>query len=446
MRTLALTAAVIAAAALPYAPLGIGVPVVALLVAATVGVAVRRSLDTLLFGTLALGLALMPVLLDAGWVMAIDLAGACVLATVAVAGPRVWALAAPVRALDALPELVPSPPSGSVAPLRGLALGVVLVLPFGGLFWSADAAFAELAGGLPTPPLSTLPGRVAVFALVLAGALGLALAAKRVLAEPALPAAPTLGLAEWAIPLVLLDLLFLAFVSVQVTVLFGGHGHVLETAGLTYAEYAREGFWQLLAASVLTLAVVGAATRVAGVAPSSARLLRLLLGTLCLLTLVVVASALHRLQLYEEAFGLTRLRLVAETFALALGALFVLVLAAGATRAVRGEIARIVLAGGALGLIAFSVSNPDGRVAERNVDRWSRTGDLDIAYVQGLSADAVPALAGLPEPLRSEVLAPHRARLDRDEPFTSANLARHRARDLLASGAREPARAPSRAR
>ena len=57
-------------------------------------------------------------------------------------------------------------------------------------------------------------------------------------------------------PLGVLDALFVAFVAVQATVLFGGHAHVLETEGLTYAEYARQGFWQLLWVSALTLLVL----------------------------------------------------------------------------------------------------------------------------------------------------------------------------------------------
>ncbi|CAN5694417.1 hypothetical protein BH18ACT13_BH18ACT13_11700 [soil metagenome] len=101
-------------------------------------------------------------------------------------------------------------------------------------------------------------------------------------------------------------MLFLVFVVVQVTVLFGGHDHVLETAGLAYAEYARQGFWQLIVAAVLTLAVIAAAARVAQPHHAAEKtLLRALLGTLCVLTIVIVASALHRLDLYEEAFGLT---------------------------------------------------------------------------------------------------------------------------------------------
>ena len=369
MRVLALLAAFTAAALVPRAPLGIDVPLVVLLVGATVATSTRRSLDAALFGSLAVALACMPALLDAGWVVAVDLVAACLLAAAAVAGPRLIALLAPFRALDAVPELVPQVPHSSAPALRGLAFGTMLVLPFGVLFWTADAAFAELGRSAPIPSLSSLPARVFVFALVLFGALGLALAARRVFADPALPT-PKLSLSEWAIPLVLLDALFLAFVIVQVTVLFGGHDHVLETAGLTYAEYARQGFWQLIAAAVLTLLVVATAVRVAEVhRRSHGILLRALLGALCVLTIVTVASALHRLDLYEDAFGLTRQRLAAETFSWGLGGLFVLVLLVGAFRVVRRQVSRIAVAGIALGLLAFSLE-------PRRADRWTKRRSL----------------------------------------------------------------------
>jgi hypothetical protein len=66
---------------------------------------------------------------------------------------------------------------------------------------------------------------------------------------------------EWVLPLALLDALVAAFVLVQLTVLFGGSRHVLRRAGPTYAEYARSGFWQLLAVSALTLLVIAGAMR-----------------------------------------------------------------------------------------------------------------------------------------------------------------------------------------
>jgi len=432
VRALALLAAVVAAALVPHAPLGIDVPIVAAIVAVAVITSASRSLDAVLFGSLALALACLPAWLDAGWVVALDLAAAWLLATVAVAGRRLLAPLAPARALGDAPALIPSPPRDVIPAARGVLLGSLLVLPFGALFWSADAAFAQLGSSAPWPSLSLLPGRVFVFVLVLLAALGLALAARKVFTDPALPTGPKLDRAEWAIPLLLLDALFLVFVVVQATVLFGGHRHVLETAGLTYAEYARQGFWQLIVAAALALCVIAAALRLASVGRTSDRLLlRGLIGVLCLLTLLIVASAVHRLHVYEDAFGLTRERLAAETFALGLGGFFVLVLLAGLLPAVRSSFGRIAIAGSAVGLLAFSISNPDGRIAARNVDRWRATGDLDVAYAQGLSADAVPALAELPEPLRERVLAPYRSRLAEGEPWSSANRSRHRARSVL---------------
>src|SRR3954451_13472185 len=94
---------------------------------------------------------------------------------------------------------------------------------------------------------------------------------------------------EWALPLGVLDVLFVAFVAVQATVLFGGHRHVLETEGLTYAEYARQGFWQLLWVSALTLLVLSCVIRVAGrTTTAERRLLRALVGTMCTASVVVV--------------------------------------------------------------------------------------------------------------------------------------------------------------
>ena len=430
MRAAAVAAAAAAALLLPGEPLGVGVVLVALLVAAAVAAAIDRpTVDLVIFGAAALTLAAVPALRDAGWVVAIDLTGSWLLASVAVTGPALAAAVAPLARLHEAPALTPPMPRGLAPGFRGAVLGGLVALPFGVLFWSADAAFAELLGRVPAPSLAGLPGRVVAFVLVLLAALGLALAARRpVRARPRRPR-QRLGVWEWAIPLALLDALFLAFVVVQLAVLFGGRDHVLRTAGLTYAEYARQGFWQLLAAGALTLAVIAAATVVADArSRRDARLLRLLLGILCALAVVVVVSALHRLRLYEDAFGLTRLRLGAEAFSLWLGALFGLLIVAGTSVRLLGQLPRAVLAGTAAALIAFTLANPDGLIASKNVERWRETGRLDVAYLQTLSADAAPVLAGLPPTLRDEALAPLVARLAGDGPWSSANLSRHRAR------------------
>lgn len=438
----AFAAALAAAAILPGRPLGLAVTLVAGLVAIAVllGPALRRPGHARLFGALALALAAMPAIRDAGWVVAVDLVAAFLFASIAVAGGSragelaLGAVAALIRLTDvsaavASTELDPGR-LRSLAPLgRGLFAGGLLALPFGALFWTADRAFAELGSSVPHPGLSGLPARVAVFSLVLVASAGLLLAARRPAAVGSGRPTPGRSTAEWAIPLALLDLLFLAFVVVQLTVLFGGNEHVLRTAGLTYAEYAREGFAQLFVAAALTLGVVGAAVRFGR--GSNRLLLRVLLGVLCVLTLVIVASALRRLDLYEDAYGFSRLRLSAHAIGLWLGGLFVLVLVAGLTRHARWLPRTVVAATGA-GLLGFTLVNPDGLVARHNVERWRETGKLDLGYLTSLSADAVPALAELPPPLRDQALRSERRRLARPEPWSSANLGRARARRVLA--------------
>jgi hypothetical protein len=95
-------------------------------------------------------------------------------------------------------------------------------VPFAVLFLTADAAFATIADSTPRPALGSVPGRLIAFSVVLLAALGLALAARKELADPKLLRSSRLTGIEWALPLVVLNLLFSTFVAVQLTALFAG--------------------------------------------------------------------------------------------------------------------------------------------------------------------------------------------------------------------------------
>jgi hypothetical protein len=233
------------------------------------------------------------------------------------------------------------------------------------------------------------------------------------------------------IALGVLDLLFAAFVIVQVAVLFGGRSHVLDTAGLTYAQYARQGFFQLVAVAVLTLGVVAASIRWARTEHRADRLvLKVLLGVLCVLTLIVLLSALRRLTLYESAFGFTRLRISVQATILWLGGIFLLVMLAGAMW--RGRwLTRAAVVFTGIALLVFSLLDPDALIASKNVERFERTGQIDLSYLSVLSPDAVPALARLPLPLARCALSSHADLLQDDESALAYNLGRGRARDFL---------------
>jgi hypothetical protein len=159
-------------------------------------------------------------------------------------------------------------------------------------------------------------------------------------------------------------------------------------------------------ATLLTLGVVAVAGRRAPRARERERLVvRGVLGALCLLTLVVVASALFRMHVYEQAYGFTRLRLLVSVFEGWLGLLVVLVLVAGVRLDGRWIPRAAVLSAGAA-LLGLALLNPDGYVAGRNVDRYLETGKADWGYLASLSADAVPALEGLPAGVQRCVFGP----------------------------------------
>ena len=404
----ALACGLLAAVTLPGNRLGIGVLVVAVALAWAARAARSRAEGP--EGTtrpwrwgwaaVALVLASSAVLRDATWVVLPALAGAIGCGSLAVAGGRTWAgvargVVAAAAGATAGPRLVAhaaatsAPRSGpALEPIaRGAALACVLVTVFGVLFVSGDAAFAQFAeDSVPeVGDADVLALRGLVFAAAVALAGGFALARLRGTRDDAGAPTRTLGATEWLVALVALDLLVASFVGVQLAVLFGDSRHVLDTAGLTYSEYAREGFGQLLVAAALTLAVVGAALRYSP--PGRRTAIRVALGILCALTFVVLASALHRLGLYQDAYGATRLRFAADAGILFVGAILTLVLAALAA-ARFAWLPRAAAMTSAAALVAFVAVDPDLRIAERNLDR----GPVDRAYLSELSADAQPAL------------------------------------------------------
>ncbi|ADG76360.1 hypothetical protein Cfla_3486 [Cellulomonas flavigena DSM 20109] len=424
---------------------GLGLALVGLAVwGAAVPVLVRRK-AWLELVTVALAVALVATaaVRDAGWVVALCVVTALVAGAVAVtSASSAWAvilspLTGAAGALRSLPwvrhglgALVGERRGQLVVALRSLAVTVVLLAVFGALFASADSVFASY---IPTLDLGTLPARLVVGVLV---ALVVATLAHLAIAPPGwsdhrMGEGRPARRGEWLLPVGSLALLVLAFVLVQVGALVDGHRHVLETLGLSHAEYARQGFAQLVVVTALTLVVVGVAARRAPRATSTDRLVaRVALGVLCVGTLGVVASALRRMDLYVEAFGLTRLRLFVLVVEVALAVVLLLVMAAGVRwRGTWLPVAVVqVLAVAVLGL---AVADPDAQIARHNTTVAAREA-LDVDYLRGLSADAVPVLDALDEPLRSCTLLGRS--VDEPDEIGEWNLARVRAARVLADG------------
>ena len=199
-------------------------------------------------------------------------------------------------------------------------------------------------------------------------------------------------------PVLLVDVVFAVFLAAQAAVIFGGHDYVaahhrahlrrVRPPGLRPAHRRHR-------CSPCSSSGRPRARRPRDRAPTGAWL-RVSLGLLCALTLVVVGSALHRMHLYQDAYGFTRLRLLVDVFEGWLGLLVLAVLAAGVCAARRPGCRGSRLVSGVVALLGLAAINPDAWIARQNLDRYATPARSTGTTSQSLSDDAVPVLAELP--------------------------------------------------
>lgn len=338
----------------------------------------------------------------------------------------------------------------AVPVLRGLLIAAPILVVFVTLFASADPIFARTVEDLIgiDVDLGDATGR-----LVLATALGwlaiglLALSASRA-SDPASASAPAaaawrLGATEALTVLLLVNAVFGGFVGLQAAYLFGGLD-TLQAVGLSYAEYARRGFFELVAVAMLAIGLAVALDRLAR--QRTTWLIGAAVGLMSL-TAVVLTSSLLRMRLYQEAYGWTELRL----YVLALIALLAIVLVAMIAGLLLDRVRWIghvaVIAGLAIG-VSLNVIGPIRFITEQNVARLADpslvpehgTAGLDELYLTSLGDDAVPGLVramGLLDADRAEYLRMDlgfRLRELREpglEAWQAWNLGREVARDAL---------------
>jgi hypothetical protein len=203
-----------------------------------------------------------------------------------------------------------------------------------------------------------------------------------------------LGVVEASVVLFSINLLFLIFVAIQFAALFGGEAF-LARQGLTYSEYARRGFFQLLTVALITLALIlilDATTRRETERQRAVFLLGC--GLMIAMTIIILASAFMRLGLYEAAYGFTRLRthshVLMAWIAILLAAFLVLLV----TRrtALFATVALVVAIGFT---VTLDVMNPDVFILRQNLQRYARGEELDVGYVGSLSEDVTPYLVPL---------------------------------------------------
>lgn len=291
-----------------------------------------------------------------------------------------------------------------VATLIGWGVPIALCVVFAGLFSAANPLIEGWISGIPWSapiPNFDLP-RILSWLMLLAmvwafvapregGRPKLAGEADPHAAEMAVAVAPSALLRPSMVLrcLVLFNLLFAVQSATDVAYLWAG---LALPPGVTHAAYAHRGAYALVATALLAAAFVLAALRSGGVGERSP-LIRALVCVWIGQNVLLVASAMRRLDLYVEAYGLSILRLAALIWMALVAVGLALILARIALRRSNAWLVRANLLALAATLYACAFVNFAGTVADYNAERWSRTGQaFDLVYAMSLGAEAIPAV------------------------------------------------------
>ncbi len=162
---------------------------------------------------------------------------------------------------------------------------------------------------------------------------------------------------------------------------------------VSYADFAREGFFQLIAVSVINLLIIAIMTfftRRSG--DHTAPITRILSIVFSVATLLLIGTALAKLVLYVDQFGLTPKRIYAGWFMATLALVFLLIIVKQI--ALRFRLIPIAVLACVLMVGVLTLSGIDTYIAEYNVDQYL-AGDLeelDVEALEDLGDAAVPAM------------------------------------------------------
>ena len=379
-----------------------GVVLLLLVIAMAIVPAVSSNIDTRVANSLLLGLASMVLFLvfsGASDAVALSLRGMG-LGIAHFFGAQVTHFLGASQVIGnlGLPKGAPAQPAtnekrGSVwLGLLGALAILAVVLP---LLADADVVFGTVVGEALRWLADNLGEAVLkVLRYLILIALAFALLHSMLLGEGVRTYEPTraprvAGSLTVATLLAVLNIVYFIFVCVQFVYLFGNTATPAMNGG--YAEYARSGFFELVAVTLINLIVVAACIWVRADATRSVAIEALEI-VLVLLTGVILVSAVWRMLLYVQVFGLTYQRLL--TFYVM--AFIAICLIAGAARVLVPNFPffRVAAVAGMVCWLAFAYSGPDARIAEHNVDAYlaGQIEEMDTEYLSSLSKGAIPAL------------------------------------------------------
>ena len=193
--------------------------------------------------------------------------------------------------------------------------------------------------------------------------------------------------------LVLINIIYIIFSIIQFTYLFGGDSFILPSS-YTFAEYARRGFFELVIVAVINFGIlIFGITFVKKDRKKIFNSLRISLTLFVFFTFILLISAFYRMLLYEQVFGFTYLRIFVQAFMVMMFFLFIINIAY--IWYLKLPIIKSYIVVSLAVYLVLNFINVDVIIARNNINRYIKTGQIDMDYLKGLSYDVVPEMQRL---------------------------------------------------
>ncbi len=173
--------------------------------------------------------------------------------------------------------------------------------------------------------------------------------------------------------------------------------------GFSYAEYAREGFFQLCAVSVINLLLLQAVTLFTRRKGEKSELtVRLICVVLSLFTLILIATAAAKLWLYIGSYGLTHKRIYAMWLMVLIGIVYLIITVGEFLPKLKTIFVSVCVC--VVLFAVLSLCNVSRITADYNVDRYLNGSlqSVDVELLEELGDSAVPAMVKLARATENE--------------------------------------------
>jgi len=234
----------------------------------------------------------------------------------------------------------------------------------------------------------------------------------------------------------MINVVYLLFSIVQFSYLYGGGSNFLPSE-FTYSEYARKGFFELFAVTIINFTILLSSMKfIKRDNKTISIIVNVLLTLLVAFTVNMLFSAHYKMSLYEETYGFTYLRIFVHIFMLMLFMLLIVALIGIWNEKVPINKVLIVIA--LCMYVVLNYINVDKMIAQKDIDIYYKTHKIDVLYLQRLSYDAIPEIMELKDDANIQISSEITSYLDElkkgfseDHSWYEFNYSKYRAKMII---------------